>query len=75
MVRVIKYTYTQGAGRQLGHVQIEGKDIMGSGAKLPLRFKTKDMVNVVRLEEKRHQFLYEESTWEQVCVIVFDSQL
>ena len=59
LVRVIKCTHIQGAARQLGNVQIESKDLV-TNAKVPLKYKTKDIVDVVRLEERVHQYLYEE---------------
>lgn len=46
-------------GRQLAVVQIEAKDVY-SGSKLALKYKTKDMINIARLDEKPHQFLYED---------------
>lgn len=61
LLRVTKCTYTQGAGRGQGTVQLEGKCIM-THTKHPLRYKTKDVVDVVRLEAKQYQFLYREST-------------
>ena len=78
LVRVTKYSYTQGQGRQLGSVLVEAKDV-STHANVPLRFKTKDMVDVVRMEEKRYQYLYREEdrlhfmhpeSFEQVIVDV-----
>lgn len=59
LVRVTKCTHIQGAARQLGNVQIESKDL-NTNAKVPLKYKTKDTLDIVRLEEKPHQYLYEE---------------
>lgn len=59
LVRVTKCSHVQGAARQLGNVQIESKDL-ATNAKVPLKYKTKDVVDVVRLEERMHQYLYEE---------------
>ncbi|WPT14062.1 Elongation factor P [Picochlorum sp. SENEW3] len=78
LVRVTKYAYTQGQGRQLGSVLIEAKDV-STHVNVPLRFKTKDMVDVVRMEEKKYQYLYREEdtlhfmhpeSFEQVTVDV-----
>lgn len=59
LVRVTKCTHIQGAARQLGNVQIECKDL-ATNAKVPLKYKTKDILDIVRLEERVHQYLYEE---------------
>ena len=59
LVRVTKCMHIQGAARQLGNVQMECKDL-ATNAKVPLKYKTKDMVDTVRLEERMHQYLYEE---------------
>lgn len=58
-MQVIKCSHTQGAGRQLGNVQFELRDVL-SRAKRPLRLRPGDSVNQVRLEERKFQFLYSE---------------
>jgi elongation factor P len=59
LVRVMQCSHIQGAARQLGNVQMMCKDLV-TNAKVPLKYKTKDMVDIVRLEERVHQYLYEE---------------
>ena len=58
LARVTKFSHSQ-QGRQLAVVQLEARDV-NSGSKLQLKFKTKDMVEIARLDERPHQFLYEE---------------
>eukprot|EP00890_Picochlorum_soloecismus_P000156 jgi/Picsp_1/1140/NSC_04621-R1_translation elongation factor p len=59
VLRVTKFNNSQGNARQLTIIHVEAKDVV-SHAKQSLRLKTRDMVNIVRLEEKIQQFLYEE---------------
>lgn len=58
LARVTKFSHSQ-QGRQLAVVQLEARDV-NSGSKLQLKYKTKDMVDIARLDERPHQFLYEE---------------
>lgn len=74
LARVTKFSHSQ-QGRQLAVVQLEARDV-NSGSKLQLKYKTKDMVDIARLDERPHQFLYEEGgllhfmdhTFEQVAL-------
>jgi elongation factor P len=76
LMQVLKQAHAQGTGRQLGNVQLELRDIL-TKSKHPLRLRPSDMVDVVRLDEKKFQFLYQEDdvlhcmdpdTFEQVAV-------
>lgn len=64
VLRVTKFINSQGNARQLTIIHVEARDVI-SHAKQSLRLKTRDMVNIVRLEEKLQQFLYEEG---EFCV-------
>jgi elongation factor P len=75
-MQVLKQTHAQGAARQLGNVQLELRDISNK-SKHPLKLRPSDMVDVVRLDEKTYQFLYQEddvlhcmdpNSFEQVAV-------
>jgi len=59
LLQVLKQAHAQGTGRQLGNVQLELRDILNK-SKHPLRLRPSDMVDVVRLDEKKYQFLYQE---------------
>ena len=59
LARVTKFSHSQ-QGRQLAVVQLEARDV-NSGTKLQLKYKTKDMLDIARLDDKPHQFLYEEN--------------
>lgn len=76
LMQVLKQAHAQGTGRQLGNVQLELRDILNK-SKHPLRLRPSDMVDVVRLDEKKYQFLYQEdnvlhcmdpNSFEQVAV-------
>lgn len=58
LMQVLKHSHSQ-TGRQLGNVQLELRDL-ASRAKRPLRLRPSETVDVVRLEERRFQFLYAE---------------
>ena len=58
LARVTKFSHSQ-QGRQLAVVQLEAKDL-ASNAKLALKYKTKDLIDIARLDDKPHQFLYRE---------------
>lgn len=62
VLRVTKFSNSQGNARQLTIIHVEAKDVI-SHVKQSLRLKTRDMVNIVRLEEKLQQFLYEEGAF------------
>jgi elongation factor P len=75
-MQVLKQSHAQGTGRQLGNVQLELRDIL-TKSKHPLKLRPSDMVDVVRLDEKKFQFLYQEDdvlhcmdpdSFEQVAV-------
>lgn len=61
LVQVLKHSYTQGTGRQLGNVQLELKELI-TGTKKPLRLRPNDMLDIVRLDERKFQFLYKEGS-------------
>jgi len=76
LVQVLKHSYTQGTGRQLGNVQLDIKELL-TGTKRPLRLRPSDMLSIVRLDERKFQFLYREgsmlhcmdlSTFEQLAI-------
>lgn len=76
LFQVLKATHSQGAGRQLGNVQLELRDV-GTKSKKPLRLRPSDMINIVRLDERQYQFLYRDSgslhcmdqeTFEQIAI-------
>lgn len=58
-MQVLKHAHSQGNARQLGNVQFELRDVLNK-SKHPLRLRPSDMVNVVRLDEKKYEFLYQE---------------
>jgi elongation factor P len=75
-MQVVKYQHSQGAGRQLGSVQLELRDLQNN-SKHPLRLRPGDTVDVVRLEERKFDYLYAEgellhcmhpTNFEQVAV-------
>lgn len=76
-MQVLKFQHSQGAARQLGNVNLELRDVLTS-SKHPLRIRTSDVVEVVRLDEKKFQYLYAEGdallhmmnpdTFEQITV-------
>jgi elongation factor P len=58
-MQVLKQAHAHGTGRQLGNVQLELRDIL-TKSKHPLKLRPSDMVDVVRLDDKKYQFLYQE---------------
>ncbi|GAB4822133.1 hypothetical protein N2152v2_009179 [Parachlorella kessleri] len=76
LMQVVKHQHTQGAGRQLGNVQFELRDLVTKNKHLH-RQRPYDMVELVRLEDRKYQCLYKEGsfvhcmdleTFEQVAV-------
>jgi elongation factor P len=76
LVQVIKFQHSQGAGRQLGFVLLQLRDLL-AGTRQQLKLRPSDTLEVVRLEEKKYQVLYMEDdmahmmdleTFEQVAV-------
>ena len=65
-MQVLKYAHSQ-TGRQLGNIQLQLRDVI-TRAKHPLRLRPSDMVDVVRLEERTFQFLYQEGDDSLHCM-------
>ena len=59
LMQVVKQNHSQGNARQIGNVQFELRDVLNK-SKHPLRLRPSDMVDVVRLDERNFQFLYQE---------------
>ncbi|KAK9826481.1 hypothetical protein WJX81_003658 [Elliptochloris bilobata] len=59
LCEIVKFLHNHGAGRQLGSIQLELRDLV-RGNKLHTRFRPYDPVEVVRLDTKAYQYLYAE---------------